>query len=262
LGHIRIGVGGWTYEPWRGVFYPAKWPQARELEYASRKLTSIEVNGTYYGSQKPESFAKWRDQSPEDFVFALKAPRFATNRKVLASAGESIERFFKSGVTELGDKLGPINWQFMDTKKFDAADFEAFLKLLPKSLDGRPLRHVVEVRHESFRNADFVGMAGEHGVAIVVAGDSAFPQIADPCASFIYARIMGTAPRAKLGYGPKDLDLWAERAKAWAAGKAPDGLEYIGKPKAAAGRDVYLYVISGHKEKNPAAAMALLERLR
>ena len=262
LGKIRIGVGGWTYEPWRGAFYPDDLPQKRELEYASRKLTSIEINGTYYGSQKPESFAKWHDETPDEFVFSLKAPRFATNRKSLASAGESIERFFASGVMELKDKLGPINWQFMETKKFEPKDFEAFLKLLPRSVDGRALRHVVEVRHESFRNGEFVALARAHGVAVVIAGDSEFPQIADATAPFVYARIMGAREKPKLGYAPKALDLWARRAQEWAAGKAPSGLHYVGSPKAGAPRDVYLYVISGHKEKNPAAAMALIKRVR
>ncbi len=261
-GKIRIGVGGWTYEPWRGEFYPDDLPQKRELEFASRKLTSIEINGTYYGSQKPESFAKWHDETPDDFVFSLKAPRFATNRKVLATAGESVERFFASGVMELKHKLGPINWQFMETKKFDAEDFAAFLKLLPKSVDGRALRHVVEVRHVSFGQAEFVALAREHGVAIVIAGDSEFPQIADPTAPFIYARIMGTSEGKKFGYAPKTLDRWAQRARAWAEGKAPDGLDYVGEAHASAPRDVYLYVISGHKAKNPAAAMALISRTR
>ncbi len=149
-GEIRIGIGGWTYEPWRGTFYPDKFPQKRELEYASRKLTSIEINGTFYGSQKPETFAKWRDETPDGFVFSLKAPRFATNRNVLAGAGGTIERFFAAGVMELKDKLGPINWQLAPTKEFERADFEAFLKLLPKEVKGRALRHVVEVRHDSF----------------------------------------------------------------------------------------------------------------
>ena len=261
-GKIRIGVGGWTYEPWRGAFYPEKWPQKRELEYASRHLTSIEVNGTYYGSQKPESFAKWRDETPDDFVFSLKAPRFATNRKVLASAGESIERFFASGVSELGDKLGPINWQFMETKKFDAADFEAFLKLLPRRLAGRALRHVVEVRSPSFRCAEFVALAREQGVGVVVAGDSDFPQIADASAPFVYARIMGAREKLKLGYSPKALDLWMQRLRAWSTGKAPQGLDYVSKPGDGDPRDVYLYVISGDKVKNPAAAMALIARLK
>ena len=261
-GKIRIGVGGWTYEPWRGVFYPEKWPQKRELEYASHRLTSIEINGTYYGSQKPESFAKWRDETPPDFVFSLKAPRFATNRKVLASAGESIERFFASGVMELGDKLGPINWQFMQTKSYDAEDFAAFLALLPRSVDGRPLRHVVEVRHDSFRSPEFVALARAQGVAIVMAADGAYPQIADPTASFVYARIMGTQEGEAQGYSTTALDAWAKRAQAWAKGQAPSGLDYVEKAAAGAPRDVYLYVISGHKAMNPAAAMALIERTR
>jgi uncharacterized protein YecE (DUF72 family) len=189
---ILIGVGGWTFEPWRGPFYPTGLAQKKELEFASRKLTSIEINGTYYGSQKPASFAKWHDETPDDFVFAVKGSRFTTNRRVLSEAGESIERFFSSGVMLLRDKLGPINWQFMATKKFDPDDFAGFLKLLPKTVEGRPIRHAVEVRHESFRNPDFIALAREYGVAVVIAGDSAFPQIADLTAPFAYARIMGT----------------------------------------------------------------------
>lgn len=261
-GRIRIGVGGWTYAPWRGPFYPDRHPQKRELEYASRQLTSIEINGTYYGSQKPESFAKWREETPDDFVFAVKGPRFATNRKVLGDAGDSIERFFASGVLELKDKLGPINWQFMATKKFDPADFEAFLKLLPAEVKGRPIRHAVEVRHESFRVPEFVDLLKKHGVAAVIAADGGFPQIADPTADFIYARIMGTSDGEVLGYSEADLNLWASRAKAWAAGEAPDDLEYVAGAEARSKpRDVFLYVISGHKAKNPAAAMALIERI-
>ena len=168
-GSIYVGVGGWTYEPWRGTFYPDKLPQKRELEYAASQLTSIEINGTYYGSQKPESFAKWHDETPDGFRFSVKAPRFATNRRVLAEAGESIERFFGTGVMQLKDKLGPINWQLMPTKKFDAADFEAFLKLLPSEVGGRAIRHAVEVRHDSFRTPEFIAMMREHGVAIVLA---------------------------------------------------------------------------------------------
>ncbi len=261
-GTIRIGIGGWTYEPWRGTFYPAKLPQKRELEYASRELTSIEINGTYYGSQKPESFIKWREETPEDFVFSLKAPRFATNRRVLAEAGETIERFFKSGVMELKDKLGPVNWQFMPTKKFDPADFESFLKLLPKEVGGRAIRHVVEVRHDSFRTPEFVALLREHGVAASVAGNSEYPQIPDITAPFVYARIMGTQQAEPLGYSQSALDLWAERAKRWAAGTIPDGLETVAEQELKpAPRDVYLYVISGQKQRNPAAARALIERV-
>jgi uncharacterized protein YecE (DUF72 family) len=259
---IRIGVGGWTYEPWRGSFFPKGLPQARELQYAGSKLTSIEINGTYYGSQKPASFIKWRDETPDDFVFAVKGPRFATNRRVLGEAGESIERFFKTGVTELKTKLGPVNWQFATTKRFDPEDFAAFLGLLPKSVDGLAIRHVVEVRHESFKNPDFIALARERGVAVVIAGDCEYPQIADVTAPFVYARIMGTSEKDESGYSAAALDRWAARAKAWAAGGSPQDLPTVAAAaKSDAGRDVFLYVISGHKERNPAAAMALIERV-
>ncbi len=260
-GRIRVGVGGWTFEPWRGVFYPEGLAQKRELEYASRQLTSIEINGTYYGSQKPESFAKWRDETPDDFVFAVKGPRFATNRRVLADAGESIERFFKSGVMELGDKLGPVNWQFMATKKFDPDDFAGFLALLPASVEGRAVRHAVEVRHASFAAPDFVALARDHGVAVITAGDSDFPQIADATAPFVYARIMGSRDDAEGGYAPADLDAWAARARLWADGGTPDDLATHAAPAETTEREVFLYVISGAKQHNPAAAMALIERL-
>jgi len=199
-GQIRIGIGGWTFDPWRGTFYPEGLVQKRELEYASRKLTTIEINGTFYGSQKPSTFAKWHDETPDDFVFSLKAPRFATNRRVLAEAGESVERFLASGVLELKNKLGPINWQFAPTKQFDADDFEAFLDLLPHKVDGREIRHALEVRHESFRDEAFVALARKHGVAIVMAGDSKYPQIADVTAKFVYARVMGTTEQFAQGY--------------------------------------------------------------
>jgi uncharacterized protein YecE (DUF72 family) len=261
-GTIRIGVGGWTYEPWRGAFYPAGLPHKQELEYASRHLTSIEINGTFYGSQRPDTFAKWRDETPPDFVFSLKAPRFATHRKVLAEAGKSVERFFSSGVLNLGEKLGPVNWQFPTSKKFEPEDFAGFLALLPREIGGRPLKHVVEVRHASFRSADFVALAREHGVGVVIAGDSEHPQIADATASFVYARIMGTQEGAKLGYPPAELDRWAATAKAWASGGAPEGLDYAETSRAERRpRDVYLYVISGYKVRNPTAAMALIERV-
>jgi uncharacterized protein YecE (DUF72 family) len=259
---IRVGIGGWTYAPWRGPFYPQGLAQKRELEFASRRLTSIEINGTYYGSQTPASFAKWHDETPDDFVFALKGPRFTTNRRVLAEAGESVERFFASGVMALKDKLGPINWQFMPTKKFDPDDFAGFLALLPKTIEGRTIRHAVEVRHDSFRSPDFVALAREHGVAVVVAADSAYPQIADITAPFVYVRIMGTAEGERLGYAEAALDLWATRARSWAAGDVPAGLAPVsGRGAKAAPRDVFLYVISGFKQRNPAAAMALIERL-
>lgn len=261
-GNIRIGVGGWTYEPWRGTFYPETLAQKLELEYAASKLTSIEVNGTFYGSQKPATFAKWRDETPDGFVFALKAPRYATHRRVLSEAGPTVERFLTGGLLELKDKLGPINWQLMPTTKFEPADFEGFLKLLPKQVAGRTLRHVIEARHKSFRVPEFVALAREYGVAIVVAGDSRYPLIPDPTAPFIYARIMGTQAEHALGYTESGLDLWARRAEAWAKGGVAEGLEEVSEQKARqAERDVYLYVISGHKVANPAAAQALIERV-
>jgi uncharacterized protein YecE (DUF72 family) len=262
-GAIRVGIGGWTFEPWRGLFYPKDLVQKRELEYASRQMTSIEINGTFYGSQKPSTFAKWHDETPDDFVFSLKAPRFSTNRRVLSEAGESIERFLSSGVLELQNKLGPINWQFAPTKQFDAEDFEGFLKLLPAKVEGHAIRHAVEVRHESFRDEAFVALARKYGVAIVMSGDSDYPQIADVTAPFVYARIMGTTEGEAHGYDKKALDLWAKRAREWATGATPKGLETASKaePKDTP-RDVYLYVISGFKAHNPAAAIALLERLK
>ncbi len=262
-GRIRVGVGGWVFEPWRGSFYPGGLPQKRELEYMSRHLTSIEINGTYYGSQKPESFRRWRDETPDDFVFAVKGPRFATNRKVLAEAGESIARFFGSGVLELGPKLGPVNWQFMATKRFDPEDFAAFLALLPEEAGGLRLRHAVEVRHASFRDPRLTAMARERGVAVIVAGDSAYPQISDPTASFVYVRVMGTYADEAAGYGASALDAWAGRARRWQEGEVPDDVDAV-DPGAVLreDRDVFLYVISGAKERNPAAAMALIERLR
>ncbi|HLH12612.1 MAG TPA: DUF72 domain-containing protein [Methylovirgula sp.] len=260
---ILIGVGGWTYDDWRGSFYPADLAQKRELEYMSRKLTSIEINGTYYRSQTPESFAKWHAETPDGFVFAVKGPRFATNRRVLAEAGESIERFFASGVLLLKEKLGPINWQFMPTKKFDPQDFDAFLRLLPKRLEGHKIRHAVEVRNASFKSPDFVALAREHEVGIVIAADSQYPQIADVTADFVYARIMGTKEKEPLGYSKEALESWVERARLWAEGGEPEDLEIAAQPASqrSGGRDVFLYVISGFKARNPQAAMALIERV-
>lgn len=260
---VRVGIGGWVFEPWRGTFYPDDLPQKRELEYASRRLTSIEINGTYYGAQKPESFARWREESPDGFVFSVKGPRFATNRRSLAEADGSIERFFTSGVMELHDKLGPVNWQFLPTKRFDATDFEAFLKLLPASVEGRAIRHVVEVRHESFRVPEFVELLRAYGVGVVFTDKEEFPQIADVTAPFVYARLQRSAEDVPTGYAAAALDRWAERARVWAAGGEPEDLDRIagserGPPKP---RDVFVYMINGFKPKAPAAAMALIERL-
>jgi uncharacterized protein YecE (DUF72 family) len=261
---IRVGVGGWTYEPWRDNFYPAGLPQSRELEFASRQLTAIEINGTYYGTQKRASFAKWRDETPDDFVFSMKASRYATNRRVLAEAGESIARFVDSGIAELGKKLGPIVWQFMPTKVFDADDFEAFLALLPDSVDGCALRHVVDVRHSTFKTPQFVQLARRYRAAVVFTDSEDFPSFADVTTDFVYARLMRARATSKHGYAPKAIEQWAATAITWAAGGEPEGLPRVEARAAAATgrpRDVFVYFINGAKEKAPAAAQALIERL-
>jgi len=262
-GQIRAGIGGWTFEPWRGVFYPPGTRQADELAFASRQVTAIEINGTYYSSQKPETFAKWATQTPDGFVFALKASRFCTNRRVLAEAGESVARFLGQGLVELGDRLGPILWQFMATKKFDAGDFAAFLDLLPPSLKGLPLRHCVEVRHASFADPAFVALCRERGVAICASDSPDWPLIADVTADFVYARLMKGSDDIETGYAGADLDAWANRLRAWAGGGAPEDLPLVrsDSPPARADRNVLAFFISAGKVRAPAAARALLERL-
>ncbi|WP_196259940.1 DUF72 domain-containing protein [Pelagibacterium limicola] len=260
-GSIHIGVGGWTFEPWRGTFYPQGLAQKRELQYMGEHMTSVEINGTFYGSQKPESFQKWHDEVPENFVFSLKGSRFTTNRRVLAEAGESLSKFLSSGVTRLGKKLGPINWQLAGTKKFDPDDFAAFLKLLPHEMDGLRIRHAVEPRHESFCDPQAIALARENGVALITGCDSKFPVIADPTADFVYLRLMGTSPDNEKGYSDADLDAWAERLKIYAGGGVPSDLPSYGPAPEKKPRDVFAYVIAGAKEKNPAAAQALIRRI-
>jgi uncharacterized protein YecE (DUF72 family) len=243
-GKIYVGIGGWTFAAWRGVFYPKDLPQKRELDYASRHLTSIEINGTYYSTFKPESWARWREETPAGFVFAVKASRYCTNRKELAAAGESVSRFIGQGMHELRDRLGPINWQFMASKKFDPVDFEAFLKLLPREVKGLPLRHALELRSPTFRDPRFYDLARRHNVAICFADGDDFPVIDEPTADFTYARLMGTQEDIATGYAPKALDSWAKRARDWAKRG-----------------DAFIYMISGAKIRAPAAAQALIERL-
>ena len=259
---IRVGIGGWVFAPWRGEFYPKGQPQARELEYASRKLTTIEINGTFYRTQTPASFRKWAAETPDDFVFSLKGPQFATNRKVLAEAGPSIERFFGSGVLELKDKLGPVLWQMSPWKKFEAEDFEAFLALLPQKLDGRALRHVVEVRQESFLVPAFIDLLRKYAVAVVLVESDKHPLITDVTSDFVYARLQRTSEKEKTGYPAAALGLWAKRARAWEKGGAPDDLSLVAAKAPNAKRDVFIYMISGAKVRAPAAAMALIERLK
>ncbi|PEQ14430.1 hypothetical protein B2G71_02220 [Novosphingobium sp. PC22D] len=259
-GAIRTGIGGWVYPDWRGTFYPEGLRQADELAYAAGRLGTIEINATYYRLQKRESFAAWRDATPEGFRFALKASRFCTNRKVLAEAGSGIEKFFAQGVAELGDRLGPVVWQFAPTKRFEAEDFAAFLALLPETCEGLPLRHALEVRHESFACAEFVALARDHGMAIVIADHDEYPQIADLTADFVYARLMRAQQQVPTGYDAAALDEWARIARSWRDGHAPEGLAYAtAKEAPAAGREVFVYMINGAKERAPAAAMALAD---
>jgi uncharacterized protein YecE (DUF72 family) len=260
-GSIHIGVGGWTYAPWRDNFYPKGLPHARELDYVSRHLSAIEINGTYYGTQKRESWRKWAQAVPDGFVFTVKASRFCTNRRVLAEGGESIARFAGQGIAELGDKLGPILWQFMATKRFDAGDFRAFLELLPAEQEGVPLRHALEVRHDSFACPEFVDLARQFGCAIVFADHAEYPAIADLTAPFVYARLQRTRAEVPTGYDDAELDRWSGCARDWAAGKAPEGLPYAGKPASGSkARETFVFVIGGAKERNPACAQALIER--
>ena len=242
--NIHIGIGGWIYEPWRGVFYPEGLTQKRELEFASNHLTSIEINGTYYSTFKPASWAKWREETPEGFIFAVKASRYCTNRRELSGAGEAVTRFVGQGLSELRDRLGPINWQFMATKRFDPEDFEGFMKLLPREVDGFALRHALEVRHDSFRDERFYDLARRYNAAIVFADGEDVPAIDDATADFAYARLMRTQEDVETGYASGDLDRWAERARAWARrGEA------------------FVYFIAGAKVRAPAAAQALIARV-
>jgi uncharacterized protein YecE (DUF72 family) len=261
-GSIRIGVGGWTFEPWRGVFYPNTVKQKDELAYASRHLTAIEINGTYYSTFKPDSWRKWRDETPDGFVFTVKGSRFTTNRRVLAEAGESIDRFFDQGVLELGAKLGPVLWQFAPTKKFDEVDFGAFLALLPRKLGGLDIRHCVEVRHASFGVPAFAALLRQFEVPLVFADHHDYPAFADVTGDFVYARLQTGSDAIETAYAPEDLDAWARRLGVWAEGGRPADLPCADPehtpPKTP--RDVFAFIIHEGKVRAPAGAMALIER--
>lgn len=259
---IRVGIGGWTFEPWRDNFYPKGLSKAKELSFASRALTTIEINSTFYSSQKPATFKRWADETPDDFVFSVKASRFCVNRRLLAEAKESVEWFVGTGISALGKKLGPILWQFAPTKKFDLSDFGAFLALLPRTQDGIALHHAVEVRHESFCTAEFVELARKHGVAIVFADSAKYPAIADATTDFVYARLQKSEASVKTGYTPKALKEWRDDLRSWEAGGAPKRFKPLSRPASNEKRDVFVYIISGAKERAPAAAMELLKLLK
>ncbi|NYZ61500.1 DUF72 domain-containing protein [Luteimonas deserti] len=260
---IRTGIGGWTFAPWRDNFYPKGLVQKRELEYASRRLTAIEINGTFYGAQKPATYAKWAGETPEGFVFSLKAPRHIVGARALAGTSRQIGGFVDGGIAELGDRLGPLLWQFAPQRRFDADDVEAFLDLLPDTVDGLPLRHAVEVRHPSFRCAAWLALARARGVATVFTDSADYPSFADITGPFVYARLMSSRAEHADGYPGLQLDAWAQRALQWARGESPGDLPYCDGRDAAEGvaRDVFVFFISAEKARNPAAAMALQRRL-
>jgi uncharacterized protein YecE (DUF72 family) len=260
---IRVGIGGWNFAPWRNNFYPEKWPQKRELEYASGKLTAIEVNSTFYRPQTPATYANWRAQTPNGFVFSLKAPGFATQTTALENAAKAIRRFVFAGLAELGDRLGPISWQFAANRAFARDYFAAFLDLLPAELNGHRLRHVLEVRHESFMCSEYLALMRERNLPSVFTDSGEYPSFGDQTGEFVYARLMRSESSNATGYPAAALDAWAERARTWAQGGEPGDLPRVEPAAGGRGRprDVYVYFISAAKERNPAAAMALIERL-
>ncbi|WP_260926891.1 DUF72 domain-containing protein [Novosphingobium sp. 9] len=243
---VHIGVGGWTYAPWRGAFYPEGLPQARELAFQGEHLTATEINATFYRRQSPASFAKWRDAVPEGFRFAMKGSRYCTNRRDLAEAGESVANFMAQGLVELGDKLGPINWQLAVSKKFDADEIAAFLALLPATHEGLAIRHAIEPRHESFDDPAFFDLCRKAGVGVVLADSPTYPAIAAPdTASFVYLRLQNAREAVATGYPEAELDHWASRIARWSAEN----------------REVFAFFIAADKIRNPAAAKALIERV-
>lgn len=260
---IRVGIGGWTFAPWRGNFYPAGLVQRRELEYASRHLSAIEINGTYYGAQRPSTYEKWAAETPEGFVFSLKAPMRIMQSRVLAKTGGQIEDFL-GGIVSLGDRLGPVVWQFDIGRKLEREDFTAFLDLLPGEVDGRRIRHVLDVRDSAFVDARFITLMRERNLGTVFTDSRDYPSFADITSDFVYARLMRSRSEIDSGYTGEELAHWAQRARLWAQGRHPDDLPYIcsnGTPPTER-RDVYVYFISAAKERNPAAAMALIRLLR
>ena len=243
---IRVGIGGWTYPAWRGVFYPDALAQAKELEYASRQFGAIEINATFYGRQSPKSWAAWAKVAPDGFQFAIKGSRYVVTRPKLADAGEGLGVYFAQGMSALGEKLGPVLWMLAARRKFDREDVAGFLKLLPAKLDGIPLRHVIEPRHESFRDDAFFALCRDHNVAVVFGDDDEFPCIDADTASFAYARLQRMREEVPTGYDEAALDSFAEKAGKWRSD----------------GREAYIFMINGAKKRAPAAALALQERLR
>jgi len=243
-GVVRIGIGGWTYPPWRGVFYPDKLPQAKELEYASQQLGAIEINATFYGRQSPKSWAAWEKTVPEGFQFTIKGSRYCVTRSKLGEAAEGIANFVAQGFSVLGPKLGPILWMFDRRRKFDREDIAAFLKILPGDVDGQPLRHALEPRNESFRDEKFFDLCRDHDVAVVYGDDDEFPCLDAETASFRYARLQRMREEVPTGYDDQALDAFADRAREWRKRG-----------------DTYIFMINGAKVHAPASALALQQKL-
>lgn len=285
-GTIRVGISGWTYAPWRGVFYPADLPHKRELAFAAEHFRSIEINGTFYGLQRPESFARWDEETPEGFVFAIKGSRYITHMLKLKGAETPLANFMASGPLRLGPKLGPILWQFPERMTFNAERFESFLSLLPRNteealalarkhderVDGRawleadskrPMRHAVEIRHQSFCTGEFIELLRRYNVALVCADTPEWPLLMDLTADFVYCRLHGSEQLYSSGYDEAALDLWAQRARTWAqGGEASDATRVLPptRPRAG-GRDVYIYFDNDAKVHAPFNAASLSDRL-
>jgi uncharacterized protein YecE (DUF72 family) len=285
IGDIRIGISGWTYKPWRGVFYPKGLPQKRELEYATQQFCSIEINGTFYGMQRPDAFAAWADQAPEDFVFAVKGPRFITHIRRLRQAETPLANFIASGLLRLGAKLGPVLWQLPPDFRFDAEQIEGFLKLLPRDAAAavrlarkhddrlkarawlrvdteRRMRHAFEIRHESFRHKAFIDLLRRYDVALVCADAVEWPRLMDLTSDFVYCRLHGSENLYASGYDDAALDDWARRVLAWARGGEPEDAERVGGKARRRVRDVFVYFDNDMKVRAPDDARALMQRVK
>jgi uncharacterized protein YecE (DUF72 family) len=282
-GAVRIGVSGWTYAPWRGVFYPKGLPHKRELEFAASQFNSLEINGTFYGMQRPDAFASWADQVPENFVFSVKGPRYLTHLRRLREVETPLANFIASGLLRLGPKLGPILWQFPPNFRFDAERTEAFLKLLPQDTKaaaylGRkhddklkvrawlkvdaelPVRHAFEIRNETFRTREFIDLLRKYGVALVCADTVEWPRLMDLTSDFVYCRLHGSEQLYASGYDDKSLDKWAARVAAWAKGGEPPDAERVDGKGRKRKRDVFVYFDNDMKVRAPFDAHALRER--